>query len=39
MVQTLFGLIDECLETEREDVDVLKLAYEIIDDKKYMIEG
>lgn len=32
-------MIDECLETGREDVEVLKLAYGIIDDKKYMIEG
>lgn len=39
MIQTVFGLIDECLETDRQDVNVLKLAYEVIDEKKYMIQG
>ena len=39
MIEAVLGVIDECLETGREDVEVLKLAYGIIDDKKYMIEG
>ena len=39
MVEVVLGMIDECLETEREEVDVLKLAYDVIDAQKYMIEA
>jgi hypothetical protein len=35
----VLGLLDESLETVREEVDVLKLAYEVIDEKRYMIEA
>lgn len=35
----MLGLLDESLETGREEVDVLKLAYELIDEKRYMIEA
>lgn len=39
MIEILFGLIDECLETEREEVQVLKLAYKTLDEHKFMLEA
>lgn len=35
----MLGLFDECLETEREEVNVLKLAYDVIDEGKHMLEA
>ena len=39
MIEIILGLIDECLETEREEVELLKLAYDVIDEKMHMIEA
>ncbi len=39
MIEVIMGLIDECLETDREAVNTLKLAYEVIDEGKHMLEA
>lgn len=39
MIEGIFGMIDECLETEREEVQTLKLAYDVIDEGKLMLEA
>ena len=39
MIEVVLGLIDESLETEREEVEVLKLAYDVIDERQHMLEA
>ncbi len=39
MIEVILGLLDECLETEREEVNLLKLAYDVIDEGRNMIEA
>jgi hypothetical protein len=39
MVEVVLGLVDECLETEREEVQLLKMAYDVIDERKSMLEA
>ena len=39
MVEVVLGLIDVCLETERIEVEVLKNAYDLLDERKNMLEA
>ncbi len=37
MIAVILGLMDYCLDLDRPDVETLKIAYDFIDAKRYMI--
>lgn len=37
MVAVILGLIDNCMDVNRPDVETLKLAYDFIDDQRFQI--
>lgn len=39
MVSVIMGLVDHCLDVERPEVETLKIAYDFIDDQRFMIEA
>jgi len=39
MVSVILGLMDYCLDVKRSDVETLKIAYDFIDDQRFMLEA
>jgi hypothetical protein len=39
MTSVVLGLVDYCLDVERPDVEALKIAYDFIDDQRFMLEA
>lgn len=39
MVSVTLGLIDCCLDVKRDDVETLKIAYDFIDEQRFMLEA
>ena len=39
MTSVVLGLVDYCLDIERPDVEALKIAYDFIDEQRFMIEA
>lgn len=39
MTSVVLGLVDYCLDVERPDVETLKIAYDFIDEQRFMLEA